>query len=442
MMKNLILTVILVLSLGLNSINSNAAPVGSAFSYQGELIDNGTPANGLYDFFITAKENATNPSPDLANLQFNDIQITNGLFTIPLVDLGDSSFTGDDLWLAVGIRQAASVIGSTSFTFMDTWQRVNAVPYAVQAEFLAPNGANNGDVLQFNGSDWVPSAVSVSSPWTDNGASVSYLGRVGVGVTNNLFGFQIKGSGTQHPFEVTDASGVGILRVTDEGKIGVRTTAPQAQMHIFSPTGSSPLKIDVGASTALSIDGNARAKIGNDTVFPTFNAKLAINEADGGHPLSVKKDGLLELLVERDGGVSIGSNFSGTFPPELAPDRGLYVFGDIKTSNQNNGLMKYMVSVYCGDGANANIQKSYTAVTSGGTPTIRQDLPIGQCEITFPSTVNDRYVMALARDNTFASKTVNCGFISTDTLKCFRTKSNTTSGNTVFESGNIDIFIY
>ncbi len=436
-MNKIIVIVILVLSLGLNSIKVSSAPVGSAFSYQGELIDNGVPANGLYDFFISAKEDATNPSPNLANLQFNDIQITNGLFTIPLVDLGDSSFTGDDLWLSVGIRQAESVIGATSFTFMDTWQRVNAVPYAVQAEFLAANGANNNDVLQFDGSNWVASAVNVNTPWTDNGASISYLGRVGVGVTNNLFGFQVKGIGTQHPFEVTDASGVGIFRITDEGRIGVRTVFPQAQMHIFSQTGSSPLKIDVGASNALSIDGNARVKIGNDTVFPTFNAKLAINEADGGHPLSVKKDGLLELLVEDDGGVSIGTNFSGTFPPSLAPDRGLYVYGDIKTSTVSNGINKYMLQAFCG-GAGTTIQRSYTTIAFAGGPISISNAGIGICDITFPTTVNDRFLLSNALNSTSSAKIVNCSFLSTDTVRCRRYGTT----NSIASSGNISLFIY
>ena len=433
-MNKIIVIVTLVVSLGLKSTNSIAAPtpVGAGFNYQGELTDGGSPANGIYDFQIRIYSDPLTGASFLNSQDVFGITVTNGLFSLNNIDYGDATYNGDEIWLEIWVRQQ----GVGGLVKLDPRQRLHAVPYSVQAEFLAPNGANTNDVLQFDGGNWVASAVNVNSPWTDNGTSVSYLGRVGVGVTNNLFGFQVKGSGTQHPFEVTDASGVGIMRITDTGNIGIRTTTPQAQLHIFSPTGSAPLKVDVGTSSAISIDENARTKLGNDTEHLTFQAKLAINEADGAHPLSVKRNGLLELLVEKDGGVSIGSNFSGSFNPSIAPDKGLYVGGDIKTSSANNGLMKYMVAAFCG-GAGTLIQRSYTAINLGGAISI-SNVGVGICDITFSTVVNDRFLLSSALNDTSTAKAVNCSYLSTNTVRCRRYGTS----NSIASSGNISLFIY
>jgi hypothetical protein len=81
----------------------SAAPLGSAFTYQGILTDGGPPATGLYDFEFTLYDAATNGSHVAGPLIVSPVGVTNGLFTITL-DFGVGVFTGDARWLGIAVR--------------------------------------------------------------------------------------------------------------------------------------------------------------------------------------------------------------------------------------------------------------------------------------------------------------------------------------------------
>src|SRR5436189_6023085 len=80
-----------------------ASAQGTAFTYQGRLNNNASPANGTYDFrFRLAADPLGNVflgSPYVTN----GIGVSNGLFTSP-VDFGPGMFTGSNYWLEVGVR--------------------------------------------------------------------------------------------------------------------------------------------------------------------------------------------------------------------------------------------------------------------------------------------------------------------------------------------------
>src|ERR1022692_3940246 len=75
---------------------------GTAFTYQGQLQNNGSPANGLYDFQFRL---AADPAGDtiLATWLTNAIPVTHGLFTT-MLDFGATPFNGSNYWVAVGVR--------------------------------------------------------------------------------------------------------------------------------------------------------------------------------------------------------------------------------------------------------------------------------------------------------------------------------------------------
>jgi hypothetical protein len=82
------------------------APLGTAFTYQGRLDDNGQPAAGPYDlqfslFDADTGGTAIGPQVDLA-----DVPVVGGLFTVSL-DFG-SIFGGQARWLEIGIRPGGS----------------------------------------------------------------------------------------------------------------------------------------------------------------------------------------------------------------------------------------------------------------------------------------------------------------------------------------------
>jgi hypothetical protein len=90
------------------------------FTYQGRLSENGTPANGTYDFATSVYTHPTTSGslvatcidvgPGLGNYQVND-----GLFTFHLLCNGDNStvFTGGDRWLEVQVARHGTGITTT-----------------------------------------------------------------------------------------------------------------------------------------------------------------------------------------------------------------------------------------------------------------------------------------------------------------------------------------
>lgn len=106
---------------------------GTAFSYQGQLGNNGTAANGSYDFQFTAFNAVTNGSAASGTVTNFTVAVSNGLF-LTTIDLGSGVFTGTNLWLAIGVRTN----GTATFTPLFPRQPILPVPYAIFA-----NSASN-----------------------------------------------------------------------------------------------------------------------------------------------------------------------------------------------------------------------------------------------------------------------------------------------------------
>ncbi|HXR06354.1 MAG TPA: hypothetical protein VN765_03430, partial [Candidatus Acidoferrum sp.] len=84
----------LILALAIFAGARHVTAQGTAFTYQGQLNDGGSPANGSYDLTFTV--HATNAPPDIpiaGPLTNSATAVSNGLFTVAL-DFGAGIFTG------------------------------------------------------------------------------------------------------------------------------------------------------------------------------------------------------------------------------------------------------------------------------------------------------------------------------------------------------------
>jgi len=106
---------------------SSTAATGTAFTYQGQLTDGGSPASGNYDFQFTLYDAASGGNQVGGTLTKSSITVSNGIFSVEL-DFGNV-FDGTALWLEVAVRPA----GSGSYTTLSPRQALTAVPYAVHA---------------------------------------------------------------------------------------------------------------------------------------------------------------------------------------------------------------------------------------------------------------------------------------------------------------------
>ncbi len=114
---------------GLESLRpAGAVALGTAFTYQGRLTDNGSPANGTYDFEFKLYDAASGGTQVGSTVTQDDVSVSGGLFTVPL-DFGNV-FNGDALWLEIGVRPGSS---TGAYTTLSPRQALTAAPYAFYA---------------------------------------------------------------------------------------------------------------------------------------------------------------------------------------------------------------------------------------------------------------------------------------------------------------------
>src|SRR5262245_34396414 len=101
----------------------SADPVGTAFTYQGELVKNGTPYQGTADFVFRLHNVVSGSGQVGSDVTMTGVQVpAGGLFTVSL-DFG-AVFNGTALWLEVQVKTP----GDGSYTTLTPRQSLTAAP--------------------------------------------------------------------------------------------------------------------------------------------------------------------------------------------------------------------------------------------------------------------------------------------------------------------------
>ena len=120
-----------------------AEPVGTAFTYQGELQQSGDPATGSYDFQFDLFDAEVNGDPVTTPIQLENVNVQDGVFTVEL-DFGSASFSGERLWLEIGVREGASTGG---FQGLTPRQQISAAPFALLSQRVAAGSVGAGEII-------------------------------------------------------------------------------------------------------------------------------------------------------------------------------------------------------------------------------------------------------------------------------------------------------
>jgi hypothetical protein len=123
-------------ALALSAAPLPAAPLGSAFTYQGALDSGGTPANGPYDFEFRIFDDPVAVLPLGPPVLRDDVGLTAGVFSVDL-DFGTAAFNGQARWLEIAVRPGTSI---GAYTPLLPRQRIAPAPYALTAASV-PAGA-------------------------------------------------------------------------------------------------------------------------------------------------------------------------------------------------------------------------------------------------------------------------------------------------------------
>lgn len=121
----------ILLSIGLSCLPATAvaAPLGTAFTYQGQLQDQGVPSSGSYDLQFRLFDALQGGSQIGTTISAEDLAIQDGIFSVPL-DFGASPFNGDARYLEIAVRAGFS---SAAFTTLTPRQLLTATPYALHS---------------------------------------------------------------------------------------------------------------------------------------------------------------------------------------------------------------------------------------------------------------------------------------------------------------------
>ncbi len=112
---------------------SLAAPLGTAWTYQGRLTAGDSPAKGNYDLQFKLFDALADGVQQGGTIVSNAVAVSNGLFTVTL-DFGAGVFDGSARWLEIAVRTN----NGPALTTLTPRQSLTAAPYALYA--LTPTG--------------------------------------------------------------------------------------------------------------------------------------------------------------------------------------------------------------------------------------------------------------------------------------------------------------
>lgn len=133
---------------------AGAEPMGTAFTYQGQLYDVGYPANGKYDLAFKLYDANAGGNKVGTDVNVADVNVIDGYFTVKL-DFGDV-FDGNALWLRTGVRPGVQD-DPCVYTLLNPRQEVTPTPYAI---YTKTAGVPSGVIVMWSGS-----TTNIPSGW-------------------------------------------------------------------------------------------------------------------------------------------------------------------------------------------------------------------------------------------------------------------------------------
>ncbi len=244
--------------------SSTASAQGTAFTYQGQLQNNGSPANGIYDLKLLIYDSSTGDNILAGPVTNTAVAVTNGLFTT-IVDFGAGAFTGGSNWLHLGVRTN----GAANFTALSPRQQLTATPYAIYAENASAAGLSGtvslaqlpGVVVTNNETSVALGSVAVSGNSQSGGLAVDPTAQNSgtIGSYSLTFGAVVGSSGEGIASKRTN--GVNDLEfytdwgnrmtILNNGNVGINTNNPTATLDV---NGGLHISGMVGLNGGLNLD--------------------------------------------------------------------------------------------------------------------------------------------------------------------------------------------
>jgi hypothetical protein len=344
----------LLLALLLFSTAHAQTPIGTSFTYQGELMQLGAPADGDFDFQFEMYDSEAACCLASSTLLLEDIPVANGMFTVEL-DFGAGPYAGDQLWLEIGVRDGASTGG---FTGLLPRQKMTAVPFALHAEAVALGsvGSEEINVMQ------VQRRISEACP---DGAINSGTGTAIVGVDELGQPSCREFTRTDHGHDLPDpaASMPGTIFYADNGVWAALPPGTSGQILKAGPVWGAETDPQVASTTTDQWCRGSGSAVTCDQPKPAISNQSCLS----GHVTGIDSAGniicsaMVGFLARRNSvwdwplNASVqaipfdmeiydhGNDFDGTTGTFTAPAAGLYSFhGTIEVQSVSIGDLIYV----------------------------------------------------------------------------------------------------
>jgi hypothetical protein len=319
-----------------------ADPLGSAFTYQGQLTDNGSPANAMYDFQFALFTSAIGGTA-VDTVNADDLSVSNGLINASL-DFTAVPFNGQGLWIEVSMRPA----GSGSYTTLSPRQALSAAPFALYAMSgnpglqgpigpQGPTGPQGPDgPTGPTGPQGPAGFVTLPYSGSDSTGLAMYVQETGgVAVWGVAADLGVRGDGGSIGVEGVSTSGVGIQGFSSSG-IGIygSSTSSHGIQAASSATGVNASALDASAAdNGIAITGHANT---SDSIMVltnvSANGQIIKGFSSGGATLAFQ--------VESNGNVEAHGSFipNGVDYADQLPAQGNLEPGDVVAMGED-GLL-------------------------------------------------------------------------------------------------------
>jgi len=213
-----------------------ADPMGTAFLYQGRLVDSNDAADGLYDLNFKLYDAAADGN-ELHEVVIGELELIDGYFSVAL-DFGSTVFDGNGRWLQVGIR-VGELSDPNEYTILDPRLSVTPTPYALYAASGTPGPQGR------QGEQGIQGIQGLKGDKGDKGDQG----------LQGLQGIQgLKGdTGPQGLPGDSHWQLNGMTTYYNAGKVGIGTTAPQEKLEVRSASGEAVINVNSGMNFMSSV---------------------------------------------------------------------------------------------------------------------------------------------------------------------------------------------
>lgn len=231
----------------------------TAFTYQGKLTNNGTPATGSYEMRFRLFNQVENGFEFGTPKIIPNVAVTNGMFTVKL-DVGDWTFDQNDRFMEIAVRPQGN---TNPFTVLAPLQQITLAPKAIfsDAAGLADHSMS---------SDYAVNSLKL------NGLNANQY----VQTDSTTF---VRNQTTQQAATNFNIGGNGIIG----GNVGIGTATPQAKLHV---AGNAVQDRDKGGmmKAMLSVSSNG-------TLERCYNGISGVSTGSCGFTVNRFTDGSYEV---------------------------------------------------------------------------------------------------------------------------------------------------